>query len=577
MEKTLAAIWSDELGIKLVGLEDDFYELGGHSLSAARIVSKINHTLNKDITLNDFYHAHTIAKLATVLNKVTNKNEIIPIPAKTLNDDSALLPLADFQFLFWISSTFEPKAKKLNVIARKRLQGKPDLNALNFAFKAVFKKHEALFYRILKLRPAQKLQKDLTFKIIEKNIVSLSEQDSELILDASFNELLYYFPWHKKAPLLIARLFYMNNEVTELQLCMPHIISDDISLNVLLSDLSKFYLLYNQHFDLKSIDADRHYREYVFNEQYYFQKYIARDINFWEHYLNDARLFAFPPEKIVTNMASQGFSYSTYVEMPEQGLNNLQLFCAKNHVSTNDGLCAALALALFNCCKKYKNNETHPIFINIIKSTRDQQSYDDTIGCFIRLEPIKVNINKKSNLSTLSKRIHQSVIDTNLYQRCSSLVKLSCLHQFRQKKQNIKNFLSSLFIYAYTTLFRTPKLNRKILNQCAQLSPLGKNNNYIINFNVQNNFISGDKQKNELNLFGLETKNIKISSYDLMKIDYVFDVCFIRNDKNNTPYLIISANLIPAFRELIAKEIIQIINSETVDLTYIKDKDPLYI
>ena len=50
-------------------------------------------------------------------------------------------------------------------------------------------------------------------------------------------------------------------------------------------------------------------------------------------------------------------------------------------------------LALLNCSKEQKN-ETQPIYMNIVKSTRDKQSYDNAIGCFLRLEPIKIKLNK---------------------------------------------------------------------------------------------------------------------------------------------------------------------------------------
>ena len=44
-------------------------------------------------------------------------------------------------------------------------------------------------------------------------------------------------------------------------------------------------------------------------------------------------------------------------------------------------------------------------------------------------------------------------------------------------------------------------------------------------------------------------------------MDYLFDICFLRDEDQNTPYLVISANLQPAFRERIAKEVIRVISS----------------
>ena len=130
---------------------------------------------------------------------------------------------------------------------------------------------------------------------------------------------------------------------------MPHIISDNVSPNIIFSDLSIFYLRYHEEATIDTVSIDKRYRDYQENEQLYSQENANRDTIFWEKYLGDAHLFAFSPEYIVKNMAAAGLSYSTYTEIPEEALNKLQQFCAENCISINDGLCAVLGLALVNC------------------------------------------------------------------------------------------------------------------------------------------------------------------------------------------------------------------------------------
>ena len=554
LEKKLALIWSEELGVKSIGLDDDFFELGGHSLSAARIVSKIIHTLKKEIHLNDFYSASTIGKLAKKINHVKNVSE-----DKTPIQHSKHLPLSDFQLMLWISNTFEPKTKKLNIIGRKRLQGQLDMSALRFAFNTVLKKHDILLYRALKFRPMQRLQKNTTFNITEKNFEGLSVEASELALEASINSLLNHYPWHKNAPMLIARLFHMADHVTELQICMPHIVSDDVSPEILFEDLSRFYDLYQNQASNHLPAPENPYRHYIVKEQHHVQQHIKRDIQFWETYLKDACVLQFPTEYIVKDMKSKGLAYSTYLKVPEEGLSYLQRFCANHHVSFHDGLCAALTLALLNCCGS-SNTPEQPIFMNRVKSARDNPNYDDVIGCFLRLEPIKIHITKESTLETLSKQVHQSSIDTSLYQQCSGLIKFACISTFCQERSLFGDYLIDLFTFLYTRLFPTPTLNRKMLNLC-KLSSFERNNQFFINMNVNSNFLSDDKMKQEPILFGFKTKKTHIISYDLISMDYLFDICFLRDEDQNTPYLVISANLQPAFRERIAKEVIRVISS----------------
>jgi amino acid adenylation domain-containing protein len=558
VEKSLAEIWSEELGVKTIGLDDDFFELGGHSLSAARIISKINRVLRTDLTLRDFYYATNIAQLSSLIS-TTKKRKKFKKKIKPLNHGTDI-PLSDFQFMLWISDTFESKAKKLNIAARKRLQGTLDRKALESAFDAVLKKQEILFYRILKLRPVQLLQKNLSFKMTEIDLTSLSEPESEKELKNSMNQLISYYPWPKDSPLILARLFYLKNNRIELQISMPHIVCDDFSPEILLSDLSRFYLHYLYQPDIEVVTIDKPYKEYIFNEQHYFQKHLDRDINFWDKYLKNAGLFVFPAINVVKNMEFKKLSYSTYLKIQKPELNNLKQFCAKNHISMNDGLCAATLLALYRCAQK---DDLQPpyIYINIVKSTRNNEMYDDTIGCFLRLEPVKIALDDQSTLETISRQIHQSTIDTSPYQQCPDLIKLSAISTFLSKRKIIKNFLINMFTSIYATLFSLPEINRKIFKLCTKrLAAFKRNNNFLININVSRNFIS-EPPENQLNFFGLDAAPIHNHQYDLLKIDNVFDVCFVRDENNHSPYVVISANLRPEYRELIAKEIIQILGS----------------
>ena len=67
LDKKLAEIWSAELGINSIGINDNFFELGGHSLSAARVISKIYHQFKREINLQSFYQAPTIAELSPLV------------------------------------------------------------------------------------------------------------------------------------------------------------------------------------------------------------------------------------------------------------------------------------------------------------------------------------------------------------------------------------------------------------------------------------------------------------------------------------------------------------------------------
>ena len=65
MQKKLAAIWSEVLGLESVGLQDDLFSLGGHSISATQILSRARETFQVEISLDVlFTGTFTVATLA---------------------------------------------------------------------------------------------------------------------------------------------------------------------------------------------------------------------------------------------------------------------------------------------------------------------------------------------------------------------------------------------------------------------------------------------------------------------------------------------------------------------------------
>lgn len=462
--------------------------------------------------------------------------------------------------MLWMSHTFEPKARKLNIVSRQRFVGHLDPNALEFAFQAVLKKHEILTYHILKLQPAQKTQKNRSFRLIPQNITALSPQQSELELQDSMTQLVNFHPWPKNSHLLIGRLFYLQNGESELQIGLPHLVSDDYCANILFSELSFFYQNFNQ-LTLDDIETDSHFKEYIFHERNTIKAHLERDISFWEDYLKDASLFSFPEKYVVNDMKAKNMSYSTYSAIPEGLLNHLKQFCELNHLSINNALCAIIALALRNCCGNYQS-ETPYLHMNVIQSTRDNPIYDNTIGCFLRVEPVKISLNETTNIADLSQQIRYSTIETSQHQYAPSLVKLCSISSLKPNK--IEQFIIKLTTPLYTKLLKMPSLYRKILQRFgSKIISFKRNTKFVINLNIRNNFTTNPHHHAQP--FGFNTKETQIINDDSLAIDYIFETGFVRDDTQKAHYLVISANLEPMFREQIAQEVLRILNTIELD------------
>ena len=69
-EKVIGELWSELLELTEVGVHEDFVELGGDSLIAARLVTRVNQRFQTDLSIREAFERNTIALLAELLENV---------------------------------------------------------------------------------------------------------------------------------------------------------------------------------------------------------------------------------------------------------------------------------------------------------------------------------------------------------------------------------------------------------------------------------------------------------------------------------------------------------------------------
>ena len=69
MEEALIGIWCEVLGLKQIGVRDDFFQLGGHSLMAVRLISKVNRKLNVSLGFPELFQNPTVEQLAGMIEE----------------------------------------------------------------------------------------------------------------------------------------------------------------------------------------------------------------------------------------------------------------------------------------------------------------------------------------------------------------------------------------------------------------------------------------------------------------------------------------------------------------------------
>lgn len=551
LQLSLKRIWSEELALDTVNLHDNFFELGGHSLLAARIIVKIAHQFGKRINLSDFYHAPTIAEFVHILEQTPLEER----HEATLATHARWLPLHDFQFILWVSRIFEPKLRKFNVAKRKRIQGPLNKKALDSALQLVLQKQAILTYKIHRFYPIQTQRSKVSLTWSEHSLLDYADEAADTYLAQSFDYLFYKKTWPTHAPRVFAAMYHLNHGHVELHICLSHLIADEYSLSIFFHELSNAYLFFAHNALLNVQDSSQSYKHYIAEQNAQMHQHATSDAAFWYKYLKDAGLFYIPQRYV----AKQAHSASTHIPLSEVFQSKLRQFCMHHHVTLNDVLCAAISLALFQCCDNNERCLPHELFINTVKSTRDNPHFDNIVGCFLRIHPVKLRVNPQQTLLSLAKQAQQSTLETTPYQRASGLIKLAAIGQLPAARKPLKKWLISLALSILSKC--SPKFNydKSILRACTTLAIADRSKQFLINLNILNNFL--DNTHEEHALFGRPNQPIPLHPYPIHIINYMIDIFIHRSNDHNIPFLVITANLTSEFQQRLGDTLISIVES----------------
>ncbi|WP_139333039.1 phosphopantetheine-binding protein, partial [Mycobacterium sp. SP-6446] len=138
-EEILAAIYAHTLGHDHVSIDDSFFDLGGDSLSAMRLIAAINTTLDTDLTVRTIFDTPTVAHLAPRISAGASRP-----PRLTPVERPAVVPLSFAQQRLWFIDQLQGPSPVYNVAAALRLSGPLDVDALAAALADVVGRHESL-------------------------------------------------------------------------------------------------------------------------------------------------------------------------------------------------------------------------------------------------------------------------------------------------------------------------------------------------------------------------------------------------------------------------------------------------
>jgi amino acid adenylation domain-containing protein len=231
LQHRLAHIWQDFFGLPRVGIDDDFFELGGDSLKAITMVNRIHRETDVRVPLEEFFKRPGIRVLSEYIETADKEAFQLIHPA----EEKKYYPLSPAQKRNYILQQMSPDSIGYNLGAGVTLEGVLDKEKFTGIFKTLIKRHESFrtSFFIIEKEPVQKIHDDVEFKI---EYYDLDVGDTENIIK-NFTRSFDL----SQAPLLRVSLIKQDERKHIFMVDMHHIITDGTSLANIITDFSVLY------------------------------------------------------------------------------------------------------------------------------------------------------------------------------------------------------------------------------------------------------------------------------------------------------------------------------------------------
>ena len=242
-EELLGGMWAEVLGRERVGVEESFFDLGGHSLLGTRVVSRVREAFGVELPLRALFEAPTVAGLAGRIEALRSEGAAVAPPIVPVPREGGPLPVSFAQQRLWVVDRLEPGSAAYNMPFALRLRGALDASALRASLAGLVGRHETLRTTLAAhggvpvqvVHPAAPVP--LPVLELRGLPAAAREREAERLASAEAQR-----PFDlAQGPLLRAQLIRLGEQDHVLCFTLHHVVSDGWSMDVLVREVSDLY------------------------------------------------------------------------------------------------------------------------------------------------------------------------------------------------------------------------------------------------------------------------------------------------------------------------------------------------
>jgi acyl carrier protein len=432
-EKLLAEIWADMLHVERVGMHDNFFRLGGHSLTVIQVIARIRESLGVELPVKAIFEQPTVAGIAKMLQSAKEANDMFAPPQIVRCSRKGRAPLSFVQQRLWLLDQLEPGSRVHHIPTLLRLKGALNIEALSAALDEIVRRHEILrtSFPVADGQPYQQIAppahiaietvdlRDLPREFREENLRRLADLHIQKPFD-----LIH-------GPLFRVMLYRTEEHEHVLCLTVHHIICDAWSVPVLTRELNVLYSAFLNNsvsplpeLPLQYADVAAWEREWLRDEV------LERHIQYWRQMLEDAPQILDLPTDFPRSSVRSFDAGRRILSLSPQLYSELKKLSQRLGVTDFMTLLALMNVWLF----RYSGQSD--ILIGTPVSTRSQVETEALIGIFLNTLVLRTRIDAQARFIELVEQVRRNAVGAYAYQALPFEKLVEELHVARDAGRN---------------------------------------------------------------------------------------------------------------------------------------------
>lgn len=415
-QELLAHIWCEVLGVAQVLPGDNFFDLGGHSLMATRVTSRIRKVFEIEFPLRLMFESQDLAELAEAVSvAASGEKQDMAIVAQPRPKGQQGFPLTFGQERMWFTHLLNRPGFAYNVPIALRLDGRLDVAALEQAFGKIFERHEVLRaqFQMVDGEVQQQFLNPHSFQVQQISFRDYPKIEREPAALVRLTQDTQNPIMPEVGPLMRVRLYTLDDQHHYLLILIHHTACDGWSLRIILRELTQLYSAFQQN--LSAPDPlpplQIRYADYAAWQRHNTRApQIMRQKAYWRKALADVpSVLHLPTDRPRPKGASyRGGNYE--FRMDAEFYGQLRQLCADQGVTVFMATLAAYAVLLSRFALQDHFVVGSPV------ANRHRREIEDTVGLFINRLALVIDLRNQPTFATVLQRIRERALKAYAHQ-----------------------------------------------------------------------------------------------------------------------------------------------------------------